>query len=108
MQYIKNNAILWCSCGTLPSLLNVTSNTKIKNRNGLFATHKDNMGGVNVVTFGGCAICTVCVLAGVQLRWINTVSKVKVMGFNTLLDRKSTLICPKGGIIACLLSGQIF
>jgi len=108
MEYIKNNAILFCSCGTIPTLLNVTSNNKIKNRNGLFATDKDNMGGINVITFGACATSLVCVLAGVKLTWINTVPKVTVLGNKPLLDKTSKLICPKGGVISCLMSGQIF
>jgi hypothetical protein len=107
MEYIKNNAILFCSCGTIPALLNVTSNYKIKNRNGLFATDKDNMGGINVVSFGMCAITRVCVLAGTKLNWINTVPKVSILGNKPLLDKKSKLICPKGGVISCLMSGQL-
>lgn len=106
MKFIKNNAILFCDKGVFPTLLNVTSNGKIKNRTGLFATEKDNKGGENIISFGICSICGICVLSGIKLNWINTVSKVTVLGHKTLLDKKSKLICPKGGIISCLLSGQ--
>ncbi|MEN9917673.1 MAG: hypothetical protein RL662_109 [Bacteroidota bacterium] len=108
MEYIKNNAILYCSCELLPTLLNVTSNSKIRNRGGFFATEKDNIGGVNVVTFGLCAMMGVCFIPGVKLNWINPVNKVKVLGYRTLLDKQSKLICPKGGVISCLMSGQFF
>jgi len=107
MEYIKNNAILQCSCGTIPTLLTVTSNSKIRNREGLFATHKDNMGGVNIVSFGLCAVNVVCIIAGIKMNWINTVPKITIMGNKPLLDNMSKLICPKGGIISCLNSGQI-
>ncbi|WP_455970627.1 DUF4280 domain-containing protein [Bacteroides congonensis] len=107
MEYLKNNAILQCSCGTVPATLRVTSNSKIKARDGLFATNKDNKGVINVPTFGICAYGgSPCVLTGVILNWINTVSKVTIMGCKPLTD-KSKLICPKGGIISCLISGQI-
>ena len=43
---------------------------------------------------------------GLVMNWINTVPKVKVMGLKPLTN-KSKLICPKGGIIECLTSGQI-
>lgn len=56
MEYLKNNAILMCSCGVLPSILKVTSNAKIKNKDGVFATHKDNIGGINISSFGVCSI----------------------------------------------------
>ncbi len=108
MQFIKNNAILFCDKGLLPALLNVTSNSKIRNRGGLFATEKDNMGGVNVVTFGLCAITGVCAIPGVKLNWVNTVDSVTVLGYRTLLDKQSKLICPRGGVIRCLMSGQLF
>jgi hypothetical protein len=105
-EYLKNNAILQCSCGSIPALLIVTSNSKIKNKNGLFATNNDNMGGINVVSFGACALTLVCVIAGVKMNWIGTVPRVKIMGYKPLLD-SSKLICPKGGIISCLTSGQM-
>jgi len=110
MEYLKNNAILLCDKGTIPSLLTVTSNFKIKNRDGVFATHKDNLGAINIKPFGICAIARTCQLAGVlsgsPLTWVNTVPKVTVMGFKPLTD-KSKLICPIGGIINCLTSGQM-
>lgn len=108
MEYIKNNAILFCNCGLLPTLLNVTSNSKIRNRGGLFATEKDNMGGVNIITFGMCSKIGVCMIVGTKMNWINTVDKVKILGNRALIDKQSKLICPKGGVISCLMSGQLF
>jgi len=105
-EYLKNNAVLQCSCGSIPTLLTVTSNSKIKNKDGLFATHNDNTGGINIKPFGACAISKVCMITGVKMNWIATVPKVTVMGYKPLLDT-SKLICPTGGIISCLISGQI-
>lgn len=106
MEYLKNKAILMCDKGTIPSLLTVTSNPKIRNREGLFATHMDNIGGVNISPFGVCGICKVCAIAGLRMTWLGTVPKVTVMGMKPLTD-KSKLICPMGGVISCLTSGQI-
>ena len=106
MEYLKNNAFLKCSCGAIPTLLTVTSNSKIKARDGLFATHKDNIGGQNIKSFGLCAVSGICMIDGLVMNWINTVPKVKIMDMKPLTD-KSKLICPKGGIISCLISGQI-
>lgn len=105
MEYMKNNAILMCSCGVLPSILKVTSNPKIKNRDGVFATHLDNLGGRNFSSFGLCSISKICIVSGVKMNWINTVPKITIMGKKPLLDT-SKLICPKGGIISCVISGQ--
>lgn len=105
-EYLKNRAMLQCSCGTIPSLLTVTSNPKIRNREGLFATHKDNIGGINISSFGLCAICKVCTIAGLQMTWMGTVSGVKILNNKPLLDT-SKLICPMGGVISCLTSGQM-
>ena len=105
-EYVKNNAILMCSCGLLPSMLTVTSNPKIKARDGLFATNKDNMGGVNIKSFKLCSISGLCIIDGVTMNWINTVPKVKILEYKPLLST-SKLICPKGGIISVLMSGQI-
>ncbi len=110
MQYLKNNAVLKCDKGLLPNLLTVTSNNKIKNRDGLFATEKDNKGGINIQSFGLCAVAGICRLnldlSGVSLAWVNVINKVKISGKKPLTD-ESKLICPKGGIISCLISGQM-
>ena len=110
MQYLKNNAILQCDKGLISSMLNVTSHPKIKNRNGLFATDKDNIAGVNVTHFTLCAIAGICqlnlALSGAPLNWINTVPKVSVMDMKPLYEA-SKCICPLGGIISSINSGQV-
>lgn len=110
MHYLKNNALLECSKGLLSSVLNVTSNTKIKNRDGFFATHQDNTAGVNITHFGLCAIAGTCqlnlALSGQPLQWINTVPKVTILDMKPLSE-DSRCICPMGGIIASTNSGQI-
>lgn len=105
MEYLKNNAVLQCDSGLIPSLLTVTTNSKIAARDGIFATINDNLGGQNIKSFGLCSKCGICKIEGITLNWVNPVSKVKIMGYMALTS-KSELICPKGGIIKCLNSGQ--
>jgi hypothetical protein len=110
MQYLKNNAILKCDKGLIPSTLNVTSNNKIKNRDGLFATDKDNVAGVNITHFTLCSVAGICRLnlnlSGQKLNWINTVPKVSIKDTKALFEA-SKCICPLGGIITSMNSGQI-
>lgn len=110
MQYLKNNAILQCDKGLISSPLNVTSNSKIKNRDGVFATDKDNIAGVNITNFTLCAVAGICRLnlnlSGQPLNWINTVPKVSISGMKPLYEA-SKCICPLGGIISSINSGQI-
>lgn len=110
MQFLKNNAILKCDKGLIPSALNVTSNNKINNREGLFATDKDNIAGVNITHFTLCSVAGICRLnlnlSGQKLNWINTVPKIKIDD-NKALFEASKCICPLGGIITSMNSGQI-
>jgi hypothetical protein len=110
MQYLKNNAILQCDKGLISSPLNVTSNPKIKNRDGVFATDKDNIAGINITHFTLCAVSGICRLnldlSGQPLNWINTVPKVSISGMKPLYEA-SKCICPLGGIISSVNSGQI-
>jgi len=109
MEYLKNKAILVCDKGEIPSLLQVTSQNSVKIQQGLCATTKDNLGGINIQSFGKCSIKGICQcdleLMGKPLRWIRSKTKFKVGGFPTLLEN-SKLICPFGGIITNLQSGQ--
>ncbi|MFP3636968.1 PAAR-like protein, partial [Bacillus sp. SIMBA_033] len=77
---------------------------------GLFATDKDNIAGVNITHFTLCAVAGICRLnlnlSGQPLNWINTVPKVKISD-NKPLYEGSKCICPLGGIISCMNSGQI-
>ena len=99
-----------CDKGILPTLLNVTTNPKIKNRDGVFATDKDNRAGMNITSFGLCAMAGICqlnmALSGQELFWINTVPKIKIKGQKPLYEA-SKCICPLGGIISSLHSGQM-
>lgn len=110
MLYLKNNAILECDKGLISSVLNVTSNSKIKNRDGVFATNQDNTAGINITHFTLCAIAGICqlnlALSGQRLNWINTVPKVTISGMKPLSEA-SQCICPIGGIISTINSGQI-
>lgn len=111
MQYLKNNAILKCDKGLVSSPLNVTSNSKIKNRDGVFATSKDNIAGVNITNFALCAVSSgACKLnlelSGHPLNWIDTVPKVSISGMKALYE-SSKCICPIGGIISSINSGQL-
>ena len=110
MQYLKNKAILQCDKGLISSPLNVTSNTKIKNRDGFFATDKDNIAGVNITHFTLCAISGVCqlnlLLSGQTLICINPIQKITISDMKPLSEA-SKCICPLGGIISVLNSGQI-
>lgn len=106
MEYVKNNAVLFCSCSPIPCLLKVTSNSKVKAQEGIFATHKDNIGGQNISGFKICSSYVICNISGLQLNWINTVPKITILGNKPLLDT-SKLICPKGGVISVFLSGQM-
>lgn len=110
MEYLKNKAILICDKGLVPSLLEVTSNTTVFIQKGLSATVKDNLGGINIKSFGLCSIKGKCQadleLSGKPLQWINSIPNVKVCGNKTLTE-KSKLLCPFGGIISSLQSGQI-
>lgn len=112
MEYLKNNAVLECDKGLVPSVLNITSNPKIKNRDGLFATNKDNISGENITSFVTCSIAYpyTCQLngslSGQPLNWVNTVSKVTISGEKPLHD-ESKCICPLGGVISTINSGQI-
>lgn len=56
MEYIKDKAILECDKGLFTTTLIVTKNDKIKNRDGVFATDKDNIAGLNIPPFGLCSI----------------------------------------------------
>jgi hypothetical protein len=110
MEYIKDKAILDCDKGLFTTLLIVTSNNKIKNREGFFATDKDNIAGLNIPAFGTCAIKGKCKLdndlSGKPLNWINPVLKIKILEHKPLSDN-SKCICPLGGVISCNNSGQI-
>lgn len=110
MEYLKDQAILDCDKGILKSTLIVTSNSKIKLREGIFATDKDNVAGLNIPNFGVCTLKGICrlnmELSGIPLTWIKTVPKVKILGKKPLSDI-SKCICPYGGIISCKNSGQL-
>ncbi len=110
MEYLKEKAILECDKGRFTSILNVTTNNKIKLRDGVFATNKDNIAGINITSFGLCALKGMCrlnlELTGIPLNWVNTISKIKILGNKSLTDN-SKCICPMGGVISCENSGQI-
>jgi len=110
MEYIKDQAILDCDKGLLSSTLIVTSNPKIKLRDGKFATDKDNIAGLNIPNFGLCGLKGICrlnlELSGVPLTWIKTVPKIKILDKKPLSD-VSKCICPYGGVISCKNSGQL-
>lgn len=110
MEYLKDKAILDCDKGLWTRSLTVTSNNKIRNRDGVFATNKDNLGGTNIHSFGLCALKCICRanldLQDLPFNWINTVPKITILGLKPLSD-ESKLICPYGGIITCKNSGQI-
>ena len=110
MEYLKDKAILDCDKGLFSSTLVVTVNSKIKNRDGVFATNKDNVAGINIPAFGLCAVKGICrlnlELMGTPLNWINTIPKIKILGNKPLSDN-SKCICPMGGVISCKNSGQI-
>lgn len=110
MEYLKNNASLDCDKGLWSRSLTVTSNNKVINRDGVFATNKDNLGGINIHNFGTCKLKGICRanfdLEGVSFNWIDTVPKLSILGLKPLSD-KSKLICPYGGIITVKNSGQI-
>lgn len=110
MEYIKDKAILECDKGLFTTTLIVTINSKIKNRDGVFATDKDNIAGLNIPAFGKCTIKGKCKLdndlLGTPLNWINPIPKIKILEKKPLSDN-SKCICPIGGIISCENSGQI-
>jgi hypothetical protein len=109
MEYLKENAILVCSCGLLPSLLEVTSNNVVKLQGGKMATIRDNIADENIKSFMVCSIAKICQLdkslKKTPLPWLADVTTVKAEEHTTLLD-SSKLICPVGGVISCLMSGQ--
>lgn len=103
-ELVCNGAVCRCDKGTLPSMLQVTSNQSVYLQGKLVATTQDK----TFLPFGTCAMKynTPCVPA--LLLWQDAFELVQVLGpLSYPLLEKSTIKCAIGGTVSILLTLQI-
>jgi hypothetical protein len=108
-EYATNGAMLECNCGTIPTPLQVTSQTLVSVQGQNVATISDKSAMTNIKPFGQCklkpTISGYAPCVPVPTVWAGFVNLVQIPGGNPLLKR-STIPCGGGGIIKFKDSGQ--
>ncbi|KQS92070.1 polymorphic toxin-type HINT domain-containing protein [Chryseobacterium sp. Leaf394] len=106
LEYITKNALMICDQGGAPDFFKPTYNTKVKIHGCLVATNMDATPLINIPLFKVCKISGgPCAPATIPLTWQDT-WQVKIKGINSLIG-KSTCLCPIGGKIEFMTSGQV-
>ncbi|NDV65234.1 DUF4280 domain-containing protein [Bacteroides sp. 224] len=106
-EYATKGAILVCTGGAAPSVLQVTSNTLSFIQGNAVATTSDKIPNTNIMPFGTCKLkpfSPPCVPAPIM--WTGFVASVEMPGGNPLLNT-SKIQCACGGMISFQNSGQM-
>lgn len=104
-EYATKGAMLKCSMGAAPSMLQVTGNTLLSVQGNMVATTSDKIPNTNIMPFGVCkATQKPCVPA--PLMWTGFLTSVSIPGGNPLL-KTSMIQCALGGCIKFQNSGQM-
>lgn len=108
-EYATSGAMLLCTCGMLPTPLQVSSNTLTLVQGQYIATTADCAPIANIVPFGLCKMKPT--IAGflpcipVPSAWTGFLASIQILGNNPLL-KTSTIACGCGGMILFQDSGQ--
>jgi hypothetical protein len=106
LEYITTNALMICDQGGAPDLFKPTYNTTVKIHGCLVATNMDGAPIVNIPSFKVCKVSGgPCTPATAPNTWQDTF-EVKVKESETLIGM-STCLCPVGGKIEFMTSGQV-
>jgi hypothetical protein len=108
-KYVTQGAMLKCNQGTIPGVLQVTSNFTVTSQNKFVATELDKIPFVNIPPFGVCLMLTKMSpvpCAPCPVMWTNTHPKTKA-GVGKVLLKKSCIQCAIGGKISLTTPGQI-
>lgn len=106
-EYVTKGAMLMCTGGAAPSILQVTCNNLFFVQGNAVATTSDKIPNTNIMPFGACALkpfSPPCVPAPIM--WTGFLPSVQLPGGNPLL-KTSTIQCACGGLIQFQNSGQM-
>lgn len=109
-EHVTKGAMMTCTCGTVPSQLQITSNTFFFIQGNLAATTNDKVAMTNIMPFGTCLLQPVmsgflpCMPA--PAAWTGFAPTVQLETGNLLLQT-ATIQCATGGLISFQNSGQI-
>ena len=99
-KYVPTGVCLVCDKGTLPSMLNVTSNLTTEIYGVHLATELDKLPMVNIPPMGVCAVTHIpCIVQPSPLGW-SPVQNTVIIGGQRLLLEDSKLRCMAGGQVS--------
>jgi len=105
-EYVVRGGTVECTSGSHPDVLNMpySHGVFLKDQPQLNIT--DSVGGVNIISFGACAVTGAKCVPATASNWIN-LSKTKLhIDEEEALIKNAKLFCTVGGKISIIDSGQ--